>query len=120
MTTKRKQQEADASTFRGSGQMINPNQETSEDVLRRLRDASYERMRVELKCSIELLMKDFDMTWDDIGRLWGDEMVLYRADRTKHRIVQKKLTLKELNALAHIFSTEPYILFRPREPWTKT
>ncbi|KKK65887.1 hypothetical protein LCGC14_2969590, partial [marine sediment metagenome] len=47
--------------------MINPNRSTSESVLRRLKEASYERMRVELKCSIELKMKDFDMTWDDLA-----------------------------------------------------
>ena len=99
--------------------MINPNRATSEDVLRRLQEASYERMRVELKCSIELLMKDFDMTWDDLGRLLGRDK-LYRADRTKHSIIQGQITLNDLNTLAHVFSTEPYIIFRPREPWTKT
>lgn len=98
--------------------MINPNRQTSEDVLRRLKEASYERMRVELKCSIELLMKDFDMDWDDIGRLLGLENS--RAGRAKHKVIYGLLTLKELNALAHIFSMEPYIIFRPREPWTKT
>ena len=105
--------------------MINPNRQTSEDVLRRLKEASYERMRVELKCSIELLMRDFDMTWDDLGRLLGEETRTLgngpsRADRAKWRVVQGQITLVEVNALAHLFSMEPYILFHPREPWTKT
>lgn len=105
--------------------MINPNQNTSEDVLRRLKEASYERTRNELKCSIELLMKDFGWMWDDIGRMLGVRKRTpgngpSRADITKHRIVQGQVTLNDLNTLAHLFSTEPYILFRPREPWTKT
>lgn len=107
--------------------MINPNRNTSEDVLRSLKEASYERMRIELKCSIELLMRDFDMTWDDIGRLLGikkkPEHIWWagtRAEKAKHKIVQGSLTLNDLNTLAHLFSTEPYIIFRPRNPWTKT
>ena len=110
--------------FKGMQKMTNPNQNTSEDVLRRLRDASYERMRVELKCSVELLMKDFDMNWDDLGRLLGMKQKTWqgriRADVAKHNIIQGSLTLNDLNLLAHIFSTEPYIIFRPREPWVKT
>ena len=106
--------------------MINPNRQTSEDVLRRLKEASYERMRVELKCSIELLMKDFDMDWDNLGRLLGMKKKFYgprkllRADIIRERVIQGQVTLNDLNTLAHIFSTEPYIIFRPREPWTKT
>jgi len=103
--------------------MINPNRQTSEDVLRRLKEASYERMRVELKCSIELLMKDFDMTWDDLGELLGFGPSTEgdtREDRVKWHILQSGLFLSELNTLAHIFSCEPYIIFRPRMPWTQT
>lgn len=104
--------------------MKNPNKNTSEDVLRRLKEASYERMRVELKCSVELLMKDFDMTWDDIGQLLGMMVSpIYlrpRAEKAKWKIIQGSLTLNDLNTLAHLFSCEPYIIFRPRLPWTKT
>ncbi len=105
--------------------MIDPNRNTSEDVLRRLKEASYERMRVELKCSVELLLRDFDMTWDDLGRLLGEETRTpgngpSRADSAKWRIVSGQITLVELNALTHVFSCEPYIIFRPRMPWTKT
>ena len=104
--------------------MINPNRDTSEEVLRRLKEGSYERMRTELKCSIELLMKDYDMTWDDIGRLLG--MSHYakepqrRANKMRKKIIEGSLTLNDLNTLAHLFSAEPYLIFRPRFPWTKT
>ncbi len=100
--------------------MIDPNRNTSEDVLRRLKEASYERMRVELKCSIELLMRDFDMDWDDVGRLLEIRHVGSRAVMTKQNVIQGYLSLSTLNALAHVFSCEPYIIFRPRLPWVAT
>ena len=106
--------------------MINPNRDTSKDVLRRLKEASYERMRVEIKCSIELLMKDFKMSWDDLGCLLGMDKKIIRGgtktwgDVVKYKVTQGSLTLNDLNTLAHLFSCEPYIIFRPREPWTKT
>ena len=105
--------------------MINPNRATSEEVLRRLREASYERMRVELLNSLELKMRDFSMSWDDLGHLlgWeptGETDIETRADRVRNYVIQGGLFLSELNELAHIFSCEPYIIFRPREPWTKT
>lgn len=105
--------------------MINPNRDTSEDVLRRLKEASYERMRVELKCSVELKMQEFKMTWDDIGRLLGMETRTpgngpSRAESAKWKVVHGQITLVELNVLTHIFSCEPYVIFRPRSPWVKT
>ena len=105
--------------------MVNPNRATSEDTLRRLKEASYERMRVELKCTVELLLKDFDMTWDDLGRLLGfgptgETDMQTRADRVRFHVLDSGLVLKDLNELAHVFSTEPYIIFRPRNPWIKT
>jgi hypothetical protein len=104
--------------------MKNPNRGESVEVLQRRKEASYERMRTELLCSVNLLMKDFDMTWDDIGRLLG--MSKYslepqrRANHCKRKIIGESLTLKDLNTLAHLFSCEPYIIFRPRLPWTKS
>jgi len=100
--------------------MINPNRNTSEEVLRRLKEASYERMRVELKCNVEILMRDFDMSWDELGKLLGIRDIESRAVMVQQNVIQGYLSLNTLNALAHIFSTEPYIIFRPREPWTKT
>ena len=104
--------------------MIDPNHNTSEDVLRRHKEASYERMRVELKCSVEMLMRDFDMDWDDVGRLLGMKEKMWqgraRAEVAKDKVIGGSLTLNDLNALAHLFSCEPYLIFRPREPWVKT
>lgn len=104
--------------------MINPNRNTSKDVLRRLKEASYERMRVELKCNIESKMVEFGMTWDDLGRLCGVGTKLHcgmsRGDKIKWKIVEGSLTLNDLTTLAHLFSCEPYIIFRPREPYTRT
>jgi len=95
--------------------MINPNRNTSEEVLRRLKESSYERMRVELKNSIELLMKDFDMDWGDIGRLLD-----ISAGAAKNAALFDDILLSDLNLLAHLFSCEPYIIFRPRNPWIQT
>lgn len=100
--------------------MINPNRNTSESVLRRLKEASYERMRVELKCSVELKMKEFGMSWGDLVSLLGNGKVLKDADRVREHIIIGNLTLKQLNDIAHLFSCEPYLIFRPREPWVKT
>jgi hypothetical protein len=105
--------------------MINPNKATSEDVLRRLKEASEERMRVELMNTVEMLLKDFDMSWDELGELLGfgptgETDTETRADRVRWHVRQSGMFLSELNALAHVFSAEPYIIFRPRMPWTKT
>lgn len=105
--------------------MINPNRGASEEVLRRLKEGSYERLRVELKNSVESKMRDFGMNWDDIGRLLGIKIRTSgngpsRACSARHKVVQGQITLIELNGIAHLFSCEPYIIFRPREPWIKT
>ncbi len=104
---------------------INPNKGASDSVLKLLKEGSYERMRVELKCSIELKMKEYNWTWDDLGRLLGEKTRTprdgpSRGDIAKWRIVQGQITLAELNDIAHIFSCEGYIIFRPRSPWIKT
>ena len=102
---------------------INPNRATSEDVLRRLKEASYERMRVELKNSVELKMKDFDMTWDDLGRLLGMKGIEKNPmweEYAREHIIEEGMSLEDLNEITAIFSCEPYIIFRPREPWTQT
>ncbi len=98
--------------------MINPNRDTSEEVLRRLKEGSYERMRVELKNSVEAKMRDFDMSWDNMGDLMGIGRSLYnRGCQAKYKVVMGNMTLFQLNDLAALFSCEPYIIFRPREPW---
>ncbi len=97
--------------------MTNPNRGASDEVLDQLKAASYERFRLELINSIEQLLKDFDMTWNDLSEaIWG----------TRYGVAMKKyvgdgsMTLSQLNAIAHVFSSEPYLIFRPRFPWTQT
>ena len=98
--------------------MKNPNRGASKDLLQRYMEASYERMRVELKCSVELLLKDFDMTWDDIAE--SLDCGLLGPEVKKMVIDNPQLNLVDLNDIAHIFSCEPYIIFRPRLPWIKS
>lgn len=105
--------------------MLNPNKGTSEEVLRRLKEGSYERMRVELKNSVESKMRDFGMSWDDVGRLLGIAIRPQgyepsRGDTAKWQVIQGEINLTDLNALTHLFSCEPYVIFRPRDPWVAT
>lgn len=98
--------------------MTDPNKGVTPNVLARLKKASYERFLIELLIGIEQLLRDFDMTWDDLAdriyptKGWG--LVL------KKQVGDGELSLSELNDIAHIFSTEPYLIFRPRFPWTVT
>ena len=105
--------------------MKNPNRGESVEVLQRRKEASYERMRVELYNSVVLLLADFELSWDDLGKLLGEEESTPGngpsvADRAKWKILKGQITLIELNTLTHIFSCEPYLIFRPRLPWTKS
>ncbi len=98
--------------------MIDPNKGCSQSVLKRLQDASNERFRIELFKAIEKLLEDFDMTWDDLAWKYGwngsgASFKTYLGD-------SDEVTLKELNKVAAVFSSEPYIIFRPRKPWTGT
>jgi len=96
--------------------MINPNRDITEETLRRLSDASYERFRVQLLESLSLLMHDFEMSWSDLAKLLP---VKRTGSELRKYVGEHDLTIKELNAIAHVFSTEPYILFRARFPWTQ-
>jgi hypothetical protein len=97
--------------------MIDPTKGASEETLRRLRDESYERFRLQLFKSFEQLLADFEMTWDDLARVSG----YGTGDFFKNALgTQNSLTLFDLNTLAAIFSAEPYVVFRPRFPWTQS
>ena len=104
--------------------MIDANRGTSEEALRRLKAASYERFHIELITAIERLLDDFQMTWDDLAvRLCADpEWVVntLQGSNLKSYVGGFPLPLNELNAIAHIFSAEPYIIFRPRFPYTQS
>ena len=97
--------------------MINPNRGITEETLRRLSDASYERFRLQLIESLSMLMNDFQMTWDDLTTLLS---LKKSGDELRKYIGEHDLTIKELNAIAHVFSTEPYLIFKARFPWTQT
>lgn len=98
--------------------MIDANRNTSVEVLDQLKAASYERFRIELFGAVEKLLEDFKMTWDDLAEKldWG-----VKGETLKNIVGDAgTIPLKELNEIAHTFSTEPYIIFRPRHPWTQT
>lgn len=102
--------------------MIDPNRGASQSVLDRHREASYERFRIELFEAVKSLLRDFDMTWDDLAdRLaWPSNETYQSGDGVREAIGQQDLSLEELNEIAHVFSAEPYIIFRPRAPWVQT
>jgi len=98
--------------------MINPNSGVTEETLRRLSDASYERFRLQLIESLSMLMNDFQMTWDDLADKLGQRGE-NRGDELKKIIGYGDVSLADLNAIAHVFSTEPYLIFKARFPWTQ-
>jgi hypothetical protein len=116
--------------------MIDANKGASEETLRRFKEASYERFRIELIASIERLLDDFEMTWDDLAEKlqWKQhDGTIYTAcfgpllggAGVKKYIGGESVTpfdldIKELNEIAHVFSAEPYIIFRPRFPYINT
>jgi len=99
--------------------MIDPTRDTTPETLRRLQDASFERFHRSLMDAIEQMLIDFEMTWEDLTKKAnlrrGGEGVL----SLKEYVGKSPLTMEELNAIAAAFSAEPYILFRPRFPWTQ-
>lgn len=97
--------------------MIDANKDTSDEVLRRLREGSYERFRLQLFKAVEQLLADFEMTWDDLATVigYGTGGFFKNALGTTN-----SLTLTDLNEIAAVFSAEPYIIFRPRKPWIQS
>jgi hypothetical protein len=109
--------------------MKNPNEGQTQETLNRLKEESKERLALELKTSLESLMRDYNMTWDDLAEALGMKkyIPMYqpipvsvpREVILKRRILEGKITLNDLNTLAHLFDCGPYILFRPRRPSKK-
>jgi hypothetical protein len=97
--------------------MNNPNKGASQEVLRRLEEASHENFRMQLLSSIGKLLEDFEMTWDDLAKQIG---VKRDGVSLKCYIGTNQLTTEELNKIAAAFSSEPYIIFKARSPWTTT
>lgn len=107
--------------------MIDPNQGASEELLKRLKEGSFERFQTQLLEAIEILLNDFDMTWDDLANKLQWPWNRYRTpvriltgQEIKSFISNEgygEMTLGHLNDIAAAFSVEPYIIFRPRMPW---
>jgi len=104
--------------------MIDANRGTSEEVQKRLREGSAERFQTQLFESIRLLLNDFQMSWDELAEKlqWPYQIVrgVRSGGNVRFRISHHDLTVKEINEIAHVFSAEPYIIFRPRKPYTQT
>lgn len=97
--------------------MTDPNQGDSVEVLEQRKLASYERFRIEIFNTVEKLLEDFEMTWKDLAEKlnWS----FGTGEDIKEFVGGDQLfTLADLNDIAHVFSAEPYIIFRPRKPWT--
>jgi len=97
--------------------MIEANRGQTEEVLLALKAESYERFRIQVFQGIDMLLKDFEMNWDDLAKKLG---LRRSGESLKHYVGTCSLRVEEINAIAHIFSAEPYLIFRPRFPWTKT
>jgi hypothetical protein len=99
--------------------MIDPNRGASEEVLKRLRDESYERLRINLFEAVKKLLDEHEMTWDDladklkwyVGGFVGRYMT---GDEVRYRMGFGRIRTDELNQIAHCFSAEIYFIFRPR------
>lgn len=99
---------------------IDANKGTSSEVLVQLKVASYERFRVEIVKAVEQLLVDFEMEYDDLAEklCWGSVDGSYLSgEQIRREIGIGPLSIKHLNDIAHVFSMEPYILFRPRLPY---
>lgn len=103
--------------------MIDPTRGANEETLRRLTDESYERFRIQFFEAVKKKLEDFEMTWDDLA-----DKLNWTRDKEKMQgdVIKKELgsdvffTLEEMNQIASVFSCEPYVIFRPRFPWTKS
>jgi hypothetical protein len=110
--------------------MIDPNKGVSTEKLELLRQESYERMCTQLKTAIEQKLTDFQMTWDDLANCvhWEDVYCAPGEDHISGLEVKGligdcgggRVTLSGLNDIAHSFSAEVYVIFRPRYPWIAT
>ncbi len=97
--------------------MIDANKGTTLDTLRRLKQASEERFRIQLFEAIIMSLDNFKMTWDDLA----DKLPAKRSgSQLKSYVGHYPLNLTEINEITHVFSAEPYIIFRPRKPYTQT
>ena len=106
--------------------MIDANKGTTNEVLRRLKEGSEERFRIQLFEAITMSLDTFGMTWQDLAEklqwfaYFDVPRRLKSGDEIRNHIGRNNLTIVEMNEIAHVFSAEPYIIFRPRKPYTQT
>ena len=107
--------------------MIDANRNASREVLQQHKQLSYERFRTQFAEGVEQKLIDFEMTWDDLAKklqwLWNkyqSKTRFYTGVEVKEEVRDWELTMEKMNDIAHVFSTEPYILLRPRLPWVQS
>ena len=96
--------------------MINPNRDVSEEVLQQYKQESYERFRVQFATAVEQKLLDFEMSWDDLAT----RLKYFNGTTVKGVVRNGHISAEKINAIAHVFSCEPYIILRPRNPWVAT
>ena len=100
--------------------MIDANRGMSEEVLQQHKQASYERFRTQFALAVEQKLIDFEMTWDELYELMYPDLNKGWGFVLKQKVKAGDLSAEDMNDITHIFSCEPYVVFRPREPWTQT
>jgi len=105
--------------------MISPNKGASEEVLQRLKEESYERLRANVFEAVRQKLDDFGMTWDDLANAlcWDAgkcDGACLTGKEVKMEVATGILSSQELNDIAHAFSAEVYIIFRPRFPYVNS
>uniref|UniRef100_A0A6M3KQ56 Uncharacterized protein n=1 Tax=viral metagenome TaxID=1070528 RepID=A0A6M3KQ56_9ZZZZ len=100
--------------------MNDPNRGVSQELLTLYKRESYERFRLQLFEAIEILLTDFEMTWDDLAdKLQQLTCVGTSGITLKQKIGwSESLTDEFLNDVAAVFSMELHLIFRPRLPGT--
>lgn len=100
--------------------MNDPNRNTSDEVLGRLKEASYERLRVNLFEAVKKLLEDHSMTWDDLAEQIKFVGVPLNGKEIKQCVGDGDISIAFLNNIAHCFSAEVTFIFRPRFPFVGT
>jgi hypothetical protein len=101
--------------------MIDANKGLSEEFQIEIQNLAYERVRAEIVTAVTKLMREFEMGWEDLARLAfpaGDPSL--RGECIRETLHCGTITIEFLNRIAAAFSAEPYIIFRPRFPWTQS
>lgn len=110
--------------------MIDPTKGVPPHLVEQASEESYERFRMQLLETIETLLRDFEMTWDDLAaktressytQPGGGAFMPYASGGDLRAFIGggNDLCISQINDVFSWFSMEPYILARPRYPWIK-